>query len=253
MEPMKLRSKNFVIFLVLLSAIALVVSRSTGNAVSSDALDHARSCQENLKTLATAMEMYATDNNGRYPDDISKLLPTYLASEPICPSAGRDTYTEGFQVGAEAPQNKEGWQDYYYIACSGHNHAEANLDSNLPAVDCTLGVVPKLPFSGSPQEARDACAQELKQLATAMEMYSVDWQGVYPDDLSKLKPNYLAAMPTCPVSMQDTYSQTFEHGIEAKHNTQKHAHYYYFACSGKHDGAQPSAGPEYDSVLGLYK
>jgi len=52
-------------------------------------------CKSNLKNIATALEMYATDNRGRYPTGLDQLLqpPTpYLKQIPTCPAAGRSTY-----------------------------------------------------------------------------------------------------------------------------------------------------------------
>ncbi len=45
-----------------------------------------KSCQSNLKNLATALEMYSTDNVGRYPEELALLTPRYLKLIPACPS-----------------------------------------------------------------------------------------------------------------------------------------------------------------------
>ncbi|CAN0409467.1 unnamed protein product, partial [Phaeothamnion confervicola] len=53
-------------------------------------------CKSNLKNLATALEFYSTDNAGRYPNSISKIVPGYLKTLPLCPSAGTDSYSGSY-------------------------------------------------------------------------------------------------------------------------------------------------------------
>ncbi len=48
------------------------------------------------------------------------------------------------------------------------------------------------------QHNRDDCRQQLKEIATALEMYSTDMVGRYPHSLEKLVPNYLKILPACP-------------------------------------------------------
>lgn len=62
------------------------------------------------------------------------------------------------------------------------------------------------------QERLDACEANLKQIGTAMEVYSADYSGRYASRLDHLRPRYLAAMPTCPAAGFDTYSAAFESG-----------------------------------------
>lgn len=44
------------------------------------------------------------------------------------------------------------------------------------------------------------CRSNLKNLGTALEMYSTDACGRYPSSLSSLTPDYLVTLPTCPAS-----------------------------------------------------
>ncbi|HME81568.1 MAG TPA: zinc-ribbon domain-containing protein [Candidatus Eremiobacteraceae bacterium] len=41
--------------------------------------------ENNLKTIAAALERYAVDHNGTYPDNLPQLVPTYLAKLPVVP------------------------------------------------------------------------------------------------------------------------------------------------------------------------
>ncbi|MHB2017749.1 MAG: DUF3352 domain-containing protein, partial [Candidatus Xenobia bacterium] len=89
-----------------------------------------RVCESNLKNLDTALEMYATDHQGHYPESLSALVPQYLTSLPVCPAAGRDTYTATYQV----THHPEGFS----VACGGDNH---HRGQNFPAYSSSLGLI----------------------------------------------------------------------------------------------------------------
>jgi hypothetical protein len=89
-----------------------------------------------------------------------------------------------------------------------------------------------------------ACKSNLKNIGTALEMWSTDYDGKYPESLSKLTPDYLRMIPECPAANQDTYSGTYLHsGVE----------YFQVRCSGKHHNAAglPANFPAYNNVEGL--
>ena len=52
---------------------------------------------ENLKSIGTALEMYAADNDGCYPAQLSKLTPDYLKAIPPC-AWGDRPYNYGITV-----------------------------------------------------------------------------------------------------------------------------------------------------------
>jgi hypothetical protein len=54
-----------------------------------------------------------------------------------------------------------------------------------------------------------ACKSNLKNIATAAEMYSIDFDGSYPATLGKLTPNYLKFIPQCPSTEKDNYSTSW--------------------------------------------
>ncbi len=90
-------------------------------------------CKSNCKNIATALEMYASDNKGRYPQKLDQLLErNYLKVVPTCPSAGRMTY-ENYQVISKP--------DAFSFACCGANHANAHLGANLPRYHAELGLI----------------------------------------------------------------------------------------------------------------
>jgi hypothetical protein len=54
-----------------------------------------------------------------------------------------------------------------------------------------------------------ACKSNLKNIGTALEMYSSDHGGEYPPSLATLSPEYLKRIPECPLAGQDTYSPSY--------------------------------------------
>lgn len=96
------------------------------------------------------------------------------------------------------------------------------------------------------------CKSNLKNLGTAMEMYSTDWGGLYPvHNKAQLTPNYLKTIPKCPATATDTY--IFEMGPAATYNTQSHQDYYFIRCQGDNHGnvSVPANYPQYNGIVGL--
>jgi hypothetical protein len=92
-----------------------------------------------------------------------------------------------------------------------------------------------------------ACKSNLKNIATALEMYSTDARGRYPTSLSALTVDqrYLRTLPTCPAAGRDTYSATYR--------SRSSPDRYTVLCTGEN---HKSVGvgenyPQYNSVAGL--
>ncbi len=97
-----------------------------------------------------------------------------------------------------------------------------------------------------------ACKSNLKNMGTAMEMYSTDWNGLYPvQNKAQLTPNYLKTIPECPAAGTDTY--VFEMGPKATYNTQSYQEYYFVRCQGDNHGyvSVPANYPQYNGIVGL--
>ena len=82
-------------------------------------------CKSNCKILATGLEMYATENAGRYPVSMSLLTAGhYLKVIPTCPTAGKETYSPSYKFEV-AKRDKAGkvvsGRDYFEFCCSGDN------------------------------------------------------------------------------------------------------------------------------------
>ncbi|MHC9539135.1 MAG: MG2 domain-containing protein [Vulcanimicrobiota bacterium] len=89
-------------------------------------------CWSNLKNMGIALEMYSSDNQGRYPHSLSLLTPGYLRSLPTCPSAGRITYSYTWTV----------IPDCYTVWCNGSYHIH-NHRPNFPEYDAVVGLYEK--------------------------------------------------------------------------------------------------------------
>lgn len=90
-------------------------------------------CQSNLRNIATALQVYHTDNSD-YPEQLSEIVPEYMKEMPFCPSVNKDTYTDGYSFNENPVQ--------YTIYCSGVNHSESNLGENEPYYSLSSGLGP---------------------------------------------------------------------------------------------------------------
>lgn len=90
-----------------------------------------------------------------------------------------------------------------------------------------------------------SCQSNLKNTATALEMYSTDSVGRYPRDLGPLTPNYLKIIPNCPSAQRDTYSESYRVAADPDAFT--------LYCSGANHSAAntPVNFPQYSSFQGL--
>lgn len=90
------RSKGMPTWLVVLLIVAAVLFLALQvfgvvAAITIPSFVHARAesqlvtDQENLKRIATALEQYAVDHGGNYPDNLPQLVPTYLPKLPVVP------------------------------------------------------------------------------------------------------------------------------------------------------------------------
>ena len=83
--------------------------------------DDPKACKDNIRKLATALEMYASDWGGRYPAQLDALVPRYLPKLPTCPAAGRCSYLD--YRPASAP-------DDYRFSCDFPAHRRLHLHAD---------------------------------------------------------------------------------------------------------------------------
>lgn len=87
----------------------------------------------------------------------------------------------------------------------------------------------------------DLCYSNLRNIGTAMEMYSCDNQGRYPHNLGAITPGYMKTLPTCPVARKITYLYT---------RTQVPDCYTVWCNGNYHKSAREGRTPEYDANQG---
>ncbi|MCA9790990.1 MAG: hypothetical protein KC910_04315 [Candidatus Eremiobacteraeota bacterium] len=91
-----------------------------------------------------------------------------------------------------------------------------------------------------------ACESNLKNMGTALEMYSTDWSGRYPTNLRMITPNYLKTVPTCPKAGIETYTPTYR--------SQCAPDAYTLCCYGFNHvdaGISTANYPQYTAIQGL--
>lgn len=99
-------------------------------------------------------------------------------------------------------------------------------------------LVPHMIHRGPDSATR--CKSTVKNIGTALEMYSTDYDGSYPDSLAKLTPAYLKTIPSCAAAGAVTYQAAL-------------AEQYTVVCAGHHHRASglPPNFPQYTSLQGL--
>lgn len=80
-------------------------------------------CIANLDIIGRTIIKYKQDK-GHYPVTLSQLIPDYLRTIPTCPSAIKDTYTEGYIISNSLSN--------FTVYCNGHNHKNLNIHLNYP-------------------------------------------------------------------------------------------------------------------------
>ncbi|MGM9999197.1 MAG: type II secretion system protein [Candidatus Bruticola sp.] len=125
--------------MIVIAIIAILAAILVPNFIRARAQGQVTSCKSNLKNIGTACEMYATDNGGRYPQDLNKLTVSaqgqqpYLKQIPKCPSTGTsdpyNSYTSSMNP------------DVYTIFCQGSNHTAAGCEADYPKFTATQGLI----------------------------------------------------------------------------------------------------------------
>ena len=127
------RKKGFTLIelMIVIAIIAILAAILVPNFMRARASGQLTACESNIKNEGTALEMYATDNVGRYPTAMADLTPDYLQKLPICPSTD-DEYELTSQ---QAP-------DSYTVACTGANaHSAVGLETGYPQYSSRQGLV----------------------------------------------------------------------------------------------------------------
>lgn len=107
-----------------------------------------------------------------------------------------------------------------------------------------LALMLQLPALARRQGPTSACQSNLKNLASALEMWADDHRGGYPGQLDQLVPIYLKEIPRCPAAGRDTYSTNYRRW--------RHPDDFGLCCSGSNHLRVMGANlPAYTSCAGL--
>lgn len=142
-KPKKSRAGFTLIeLMIVIAIIAILAAILVPNFLKARAQGQLTACKSNCKNIATALEMYASDNGGRYPASnnlAAKLTAgSYLKSIPTCPAAGSNTYTATYTA-TQTPDN-------FSFYCAGNNHGKAytgfgSQSNNYPQYNAEIGLV----------------------------------------------------------------------------------------------------------------
>lgn len=129
--------------LIIISLALILWAILVPNFMRARARGQLTACKSNLKNIATALEMYASDNQGAYPSQLQRLTGgNYLKVIPTCPAAGKVTYEASYHKGVVPP-----WQgEFYSFYCQGNNHGRSytgfsNDSTNYPQYDARVGLL----------------------------------------------------------------------------------------------------------------
>ena len=85
-------------------------------------------CKSNLKNMATALEMYASDNDGEYPLDFAPMLAgNYLKAVPTCPASDANHY--------RYQRRGRGLRCEFEMECIGTSHRKHYRDAAVDPTD----------------------------------------------------------------------------------------------------------------------
>lgn len=93
------------------------------------AIGRLAACQSMLRNLGTALEMWSTDHDGKFPDSLEALAPDYLVDIPVCP-ASQTVYA--YKLLPEPL--------WFEIQCTG-DHSAAGCSAGYPAFDGAHGLL----------------------------------------------------------------------------------------------------------------
>lgn len=120
--------------MIVIAIIAILAAILVPNMVRSKNQAKLSSCKQNVRSMASAIESYATDSGGRYPTALGSIAPNFIKTLPTCPVSRSDTsYVAGYE--------HSGNPDNYTVACQGSNHTTLGLPPNFPQYNAAEGLM----------------------------------------------------------------------------------------------------------------
>ncbi len=111
------------------------VSAALASLEKARAVGHMTACKSKQKTIASALEMWAMEHRGRYPENLAQLVPEYLDVMINCTDVeGQDTYGPLYRVRRDP--------DHFVLQCTV-DHTGAEIGAGLPAYDSDFGLIEK--------------------------------------------------------------------------------------------------------------
>ena len=139
--------------MVTISNIAILAAIGTVSYVRAKEQAKLTSCMSNEKLLADAIQQYANDHDGCYPDALSDLqiddgnnTGSYLKQAmPVCPTNNKQY---GYSMRPHNDSAGSLSKDYFRIYCNG-NHRSLGYNQYWPKYDSELGA--KYPVNTNPK------------------------------------------------------------------------------------------------------
>lgn len=135
-----LRAFTLIEIMISVAIIAILAAIVIPNFKKARLRGQLSSCVSNCKNMATALEMYAVDNAGRFPSPSGLpgvdvlITENVIKRRPSCPSTGTCTFVD--YASTQTP-------DSFSFSCVGNNHGglfPGFVSTNIPAYASGLGL-----------------------------------------------------------------------------------------------------------------
>lgn len=139
------RGFTLIEIMIVITIIAILAAILVPNFKRARSRGQLSACLSQCKSTATALEMYAVENDGRFPSlsglaGLNTLITTnFLKRLPVCPAAARFTFLD--YTASATP-------DRFSFSCVGNNHGDCfpgTVTLNIPAYSNDQGPTDRPP------------------------------------------------------------------------------------------------------------
>jgi len=139
MKRIKNTGFTLIELMIVIAIIAILASILVPNFGRSRAQGQLAACKGNLKAIAVAAELYASDNDGKYPATLnirpdSDLVIQYLKTTPICPTGTYKDENYSYHLTCVSP-----YANYYVYCRSSATHTAVGIPEYYPRYDTRRG------------------------------------------------------------------------------------------------------------------